>query len=152
MAVRLYLTVEGVLLHRRDRARRQRRGFEAAPHVLDFLTWAVYGFECYWLTSLDRSGSDTRIKRASRVALNLPNLPGELELLFFAVQPTAWENSKLEAIDLDSDFRWIENDLDQESLAGLDRRGLKDRLILCSTDQNPDDLARVRCRLEPLFE
>ena len=152
MAVRLYLAVENVLLHRRERVKRKRRGFEAAPYVLDFLTWAVYGFECYWLTSLDRSGSDTRIKRAFRVALNLPNLPGELELLFQAVLPTIWESAKAEAIDLDSDFRWIENDPDQETLAFLDRRGLKDRLILCSTNQNPDDLARVRCQLESLFE
>ena len=152
MAVKLYLGVEGVLLHRRDRARRQRRGFEAAPYVLDFLTWAVYGFECYWLTNLDRSGGDTRIKRAFRVALNLPSPPGELELLFDMVETTFWETCKLEAIDLDSDFKWIENDPDQETLACLDRRGLKDRLILCSTDQMPDDLARVRCQLEPLFE
>jgi hypothetical protein len=76
----------------------------------------------------------------------LPSASPRLYLLFHLVQPTYWETCKIEGIDLDSDFRWIDDDPDEESLAGLKRRELMDRLMIC---QKPDDLARIRCQLEP---
>ena len=152
MAVRLYLGVEGVLLHRTGKSRGERRGFQMAPHALEFLTWAVYGFECHWLTSLDQRGGNNRIRRAFRVALELPALTGDLEILFECVSPTVWDRSMAEGIDLDSDFYWIAKNPDQVSLAALERRGLNERLILCSTNNKPDDFAKIQLRLEPLSE
>lgn len=149
MVVKLYLGVEGVLLHRTNRLNRKARGFEAVPHALEFLSWAHLRFECYWLTSLDRGGGNNRIKRAFRIALNLPSLPGELEFLFEVVNPTVWDMTKVEAIDLDSNFFWIENDPDQESLAVLKRRGLENRLMIC---REPNDFWKFACLLEPLSD
>jgi len=149
MVVKLCLGVEGVLLHRTNRLNRKARGFEAVPHALEFLSWAHLRFECYWLTSLDRGGGNNRIKRAFRIALNLPSLPGELEFLFEVVNPTVWDNAKIEGIDLDSNFFWIENDPDQESLAVLKRRGLENRLMIC---REPNDFWKFACLLEPLSD
>ena len=141
MVVKLYLGVEGVLLHRANRLKRKGRGFEAVPHALEFLSWAVYRFEC--------SGGNNRIKRAFRIAWDLPSLPGELEILLEAVIPTVWESAKAEGIDLDGDFFWIENDPNQESLAVLKRRRWEHRLLLC---REPNDLAKFTCLLEPLSD
>ena len=82
MAVRLYLGVEGVLLHRTARAEGARRGFEMANYALQFLSWAIAGFDCFWLTSLDRDGGDMRIRRAFQIVMNTPSLPSEFDLLF----------------------------------------------------------------------
>ncbi len=149
MAVKLYLGVEGVLLHRVNRLKRKARGFEAMPYALEFLSWAVSRIDCYWLTSLDRCGGNNRIRRAFRIAWNIPNLPGELEILFEAVIPTVWDNAKIEGIDLDSDFFWIESDPDPECLAGLKRRGIENRLLIY---RQPNDLWKFACQLEPLGE
>ncbi len=149
MAVKLYLGVEGVLLQRVDRIKRKARGFEAMPYALEFLTWCVSRFDCYWLTRLDRCGGNNRIRRAFRIAWNEWQLPGELEIIFEAVIPTVWEDAKIEGIDLDSDFYWIESDPDPECLAFFKRRGLGNRLLIY---EQPDDLWKFACQLGPLGE
>ncbi len=149
MAVKLYLSVEGVLLDRVNRQNRKARGFEAMPFALEFLTWSVSRFDCFWLTDLDRCGGKNRIKRAFRIALNERRLPVELEIVFEAVNPTVWEDAKIEGIDLDSDFYWIESDPDSECLAFFKRRGLGNRLLIY---KQPDDLWKFACQLGPLGE
>lgn len=93
MTINLYLGVEDVLLFRTIRADGNRRGFAMARYALDFLTWAAQGFECHWLTSLDRRGGDARIRRAFRFALGLPALTGEIEILFECIAPTVRDMS-----------------------------------------------------------
>ena len=149
MAVKLYLSVEGVLLRQVDRIERKARGFEAMPYGLEFLSWAVSRFNCYWLTRLDRSGGNNRIRRAFRIALNEWQLPGDLEILFEAVIPTVWENAKIEGIDLDSEFFWIESDPDPECLTFFRRRGLENRLLIY---KQPHDLWKFACQLGPVGE
>lgn len=145
MTLQLYLGVEGVLLRRTERDASGKTGFEPLPYALDFLKWAVLEFDCHWLTRLDRLGGFEEIKRAFKSAMGLTERSGELDLLFHLVQPTYWENCKIEAIDLDSNFRWIDDDPDKESLAVLNRRSLMDRLMTC---QKPDDLVKFSCQLE----
>jgi hypothetical protein len=148
MTLQLYLGVEGVLLRRIGTDDAGKTEFEPLPCALDFLEWAALEFDCHWLTRLDRDGGFEETERAFRSALGLAERSSELELLFHLVQPTYWETCKLEAIDLDSDFRWIDDDPDEESLAGLKRRSLVDRLMIC---RRPEDFARIRCQLEPLM-
>lgn len=152
MAAKLYLGVEDVLVHRTDRSNGSRRGYELAPGALRFLTWAVRGFNCYWLTGLEQHGGNTRIRRAFRVALDQPVLNGEIEMLFEYVRPTYWEDCMVEALDFGAEFYWIANGTDAFSRAVLRRRGLEDRLILCSTKENADDFARIQVRLEGVYE
>ena len=147
MTLQLYLGVEGVLLRRTGRDESGKTGFEPLPHALDFLQWASLEFECHWLTRLDRDGGFEETERAFKTALGLPERSGELDLLFHLVQPTYWETCKIEGIDLDSDFKWIDDDPDQESLAALNRRSLMDRLMICRA---PDDLTRIMCQLMPM--
>ena len=151
MATRLYLGVEGVLLHQYDRAKGARRRFKMTRYGLPFLEWAINGFYCSWLTALNHDGGDHRIRRALAIALGYPKLPSEFDLLFEFVQPTYWETTMVEAIDLQSNFYWIANNPDTTSLTALDRRGLTDRLILSSTLDSPDDIAGLQVRLESAY-
>lgn len=148
----LYLGVEGVLLRQNDRAKGARRRFEMTHYGLTILEWAIEGFNCHWLTSLNHNGGDHRIRRAFAIALGYPILPSEFDLLFEFVQPTYWETTMVEAIDLESDFYWIANNPDTTSLTALDRRGLTDRLILSSTLDSPDDIAGLQVRLSAARE
>ncbi len=149
MAVKLYLGVEGVLLQRVNRNKPKARGFEAMPYAREFLSWSVSRFDCYWLTGLDHSGGNNRIRRAFRIAWNEWRLPDELEILFEAVIPTVWDDAKIEGIDLDSDFFWIESDPDPDCLEVLKRRGLENRLLIY---EQPNDLWKFACQLGPLGE
>ena len=149
MAVKLYLSVEGVLLNRVDRQKRKARGFEAMPYAREFLTWSVSRFDCHLLTDLDRCGGKNRIRRAFRIAWDHWQLPDDLEMLFEAVHPTVWEGKKIEGIDLESDFYWIESDPDSECLAFFKRRGLENRLLIYN---EPNDLWKFACQLEPRGE
>ena len=84
------------------------------------------------------------------ISTNLDVIWGmSVEILFEAVIPTVWDNAKIEGIDLDSDFFWIESDPDPECLAILKRRGLENRLLIY---KQPNDLWKFACRLEPLGE
>lgn len=151
MATPLYLGVEGVLIHQNDRAKGARRRFEMTQYGLTFLEWVIEGFNCYWLTSLDHHGGDHRIRRAFAIALGYPTLPSEFDLLFEFVQPTYWENAMVETIPHQSHFYWIASDPDAASLKALERRGLKNRLILSSTLDSPDDIARLQVQLESAY-
>ncbi len=147
MALQLYLGVEGVLLQRIEANATGKTGFELLPYAKDFLQWAALEFDCHWLTRLDRYGGFEEIERAFNTALGIPEQSGELDLLFHLVQPTYWENCKIEAIDFDADFRWIDDDPDLDSLAVLRTRSLMDRLMIC---RKPEDLVRFMCLLKPL--
>ncbi len=149
MTLHLYLGVEGVLLRRTAREGRDQTGFELVPGALDFLQWASLEFRCYWLTRLDRSGGAEEITKAFRMALGISDLPGELELIFAMIQPRYWEFAKAEGIDMDSDFKWIDDDPDEESIAEFERRSLMDRLLIC---REPNDLWKFACLLEPLSD
>lgn len=152
MATRLYLGVEGVLLHQYDRAKGARRRFEMTRYGLTFLEWAIEGFNCHWLTALDHHGGDRRIRRAFAIALGYPTLPSEFDILFEYVQPTYWENAMIETMPDKGHFYWIASEPDAASLKALERKGLKNRLILSSTLDSSDDIARLQVQLESAYQ
>jgi len=152
MTVTLYLGVEEVFIHRTEPVKGVRRRYAIAPYALTFLCWATYGFECRWLTRWNRDGGANRIRAAFQIALNLRNLPNDMEDLFECISPTVWDNAMVEGIDVDTDFYWIETNPDQESLAALERRGLQERLIQRSPADTPEDIAKVQLLLEPYYE
>jgi len=51
MAVTLCLGVEGVLIRKLHSESPDRQEFEMMPFAREFLSWAVNGFDCYWLRS-----------------------------------------------------------------------------------------------------
>jgi hypothetical protein len=115
---------------------------------MGFLSWAVETFSCYfscyWLTSRSRDGSIEEIERAFRFARGSTEVRG----LVRAIRPAPWGVEKVSGIDLSRDFYWVDDDPDSGSVAALGTVGKSSRLIIASTDQLVDDLARVRKLLE----
>lgn len=140
--MRLYLDVDGTLLRRSGHAR-LRGDLAPANHLLRFLEWASGNFECVWLTSRTRHGSDDRLLPVLRQAVG----PGEewdrIKALIAAFATPVWEDHKAQAIALDLDFCWIDDAPEEESLHALAQAGRQDCWISVAVDQDPDDLRKV---------
>lgn len=144
----LYLDLDGVILRRTGGMEyRGRTEFNIAPNAMEFLSWAVENFNCYWLTSRSHDGSYDGIERAFRLAIPATNIPDGVRRLIRNILPAPWGTIKVKGIDLSTDFYWVDDNPDSASVVVLEKAGLQSRLILASTDQYPDDLERVRKKL-----
>ena len=103
---KLYLDIDGVLLTAKHT--------QAAPGVDDFVEFITQHFACYWLTTHCKGDSVPALRY-----LSLFLKPATLEKLRQAVRPTTWDTLKTEAIDLTSDFYWLDDRLFQSELAYL---------------------------------
>ncbi len=145
----LYLDLDGVILRRTGNTEFNGRvEFDVAPGAMDFLSWAVENFHCYWLTSRSHDGTYDEIDRAFRFAIPTNNMAAETKKLIRAIRPAPWGVEKVSGIDLSRDFYWIDDNPDSASVAALEAAGKSSRLISASTDRCPDDLERVKELLE----
>ncbi len=143
----LYLDVDGVLL-RRVAAGPRGVTVRAADGLAEFLDWAVARFDCVWLSTRDRDGGAAGVLSAFRAVLG-PVAFDTLCPLLSSIRTVPWQGrAKFVGIDFTRPFFWIDDAPDEDSLAELERRGLGDRLLLCCTDRQPGDLARLRLSLE----
>jgi hypothetical protein len=141
----LYLDLDGVVLRRTGNIEFNGRvEFDVAPGAMEFLSWAIDNFHCYWLTSRSHDGTYDEIERAFRFAIPTTNMATGTRNLIRAIRPAQWGAEKISGIDLSRDFYWIDDNPDIGSVAALEAAGKSSRLTIASTDQRPDDLGRVR--------
>lgn len=131
--IRIYLDIDGVLLTAKHT--------QAAPDVDGFVDFITTHFECYWLTTHCKGESATAIKYLSRF-LN----PLTLEKLSTAVQPTNWNTLKTEALDLQANFFWLDDNPFQSEINFLRANGLDDNLILVDIHR-PNELIEIQSYL-----
>ena len=144
-SIDLYIDLDGVILCRTGRTEFNGRvEFDVAPGAMEFLSWAIDNFHCYWLTSRSHDGTYDEIERAFRFAIPTNNLTTETRNLIRAIRPAPWGAEKVSGIDLSRAFYWIDDNPDSGSVAALKAVGLSSRLIVASTDRHIDDLGRVR--------
>ncbi len=148
MKINLYIDLDGVILRRTGNTEFGGRvEFDVAPNAIDFLTWSVKNYQCYWLTSRSHDGTYDEIERAFRFAIPTNNIEQATKELIRAITPTKWGADKISGIDLSKEFYWVDDNPDPVSVAALKAKNLSDRLIFASTDKNPADLDRVRKHL-----
>ncbi len=123
---------------------------ELSPHAFEFLQFLVMNFSCFWLTARDRAGDIKNIEASFRLALKVQTIPPDLAALIQAIQPQVWSGTKTSAIDLQSDFIWLDDNPHPDDLLRLERAGCLSRWVEVNTDVNSDDLLRVMALLEPL--
>jgi hypothetical protein len=145
----LYLDLDGIILRRTGRTDfKGRNEFAIAPGAMDFLSWAIDHFNCYWLTSRSHDGGYGGIERAFRFAVSANSLPEEIMMVIHAIAPAPWGKLKIEGIDQSRNFYWVDDNPDEASVYALETAGKSSRLVMASTDEQPDDLTRVRDLLE----
>jgi hypothetical protein len=140
---RLYLDIDGVLLRRRRGNFRMRDAFEVAPYALLFLTWAIGNFDVRWLSARCQLGDAQQVCDAFRYALPATELPADWRFVE-AIPAVRWGTRKIDAIDLSSDFYWLDDAHGDEALAVLTKHGRADRAIHVNVDRDPEALLRAR--------
>jgi hypothetical protein len=141
----IFLDIDGVLLRRHVG---NPSGFELAPHAETFLAYLVGAYEVKWLTTRCRHGLPNDVTRAFRHAMQVITLPPSLAALIDKVSPGLWSRCKTEALDLTTDFYWLDDQPTPTALQVLAQHGRLDRWIEVRVDDDPDDLLRVRRLLD----
>jgi hypothetical protein len=139
----LFMDIDGVFLRRRSSGIFD--GFEVAPNCLEFLEWATARFRCRWLSARFRVGWPDKSRRAFRLA-GAP-LHDPRWAVLDRIEPAAWRVRKIEVIDPRANFWWVDDDPTEQDRAWLVAHGRQDRLIVISSDRDPDALSEARLRL-----
>src|ERR1700680_1469575 len=142
----LFLDVDGVLLRRRSGNMRGRDAYEVAPHSLRFLSWVIKCFDLQWLSSRCQGGNATEVCHAFRYALGVRELPKDWHILD-TIPAARWTTRKVDAIDLSTDFYWVDDNHGEAALAFLASHGRADRAIETNVDRDPEALLETMHRL-----
>lgn len=132
---RLYIDVDGVLVGKHDP---RDTALVLARHAEELLRYSLEHFECFWLTSHCRYGDASRLLRHLKPLAT----PAEYQLLL-QIEPTSWQTAKTDAIDLKSEFYWLDDRLLQFEIELLQRQGILYRWIHVDTMNEPGDLRRA---------
>ncbi len=131
----LYLDVDGVLLGKKEPSDTQ---VVLARFARDFIDYCVHHFDCYWLSTHCPDGD------ATPVVTLLSRYADEMTMtLIETIRATSWRKIKIEAIDLKSDFYWIEDQPTSYELEILKKNNALHRLLPVDTRKDPDYLKRA---------
>jgi len=137
----LYLDVDGVLL---GKAKPDDVRVALAKHAGEFIEYCLQHYECYWLTTHCPDGDSTPVIDLLKMYVADKGVMKLIE----TIHATSWRMVKIEAIDLESDFYWIEDRPTSYEIEQLERHNALHRLIQVDTRRNPDDLKRAMSLLE----
>lgn len=133
--VRLYIDVDAVLL---GKSRSDDAEIVLAKYAREFLEKCLEKYDCYWLTSHCKEGDNTSVLEYLNPYVN----NYEMELLK-NIKSVEWDVLKTEAIDLKSEFYWIDDQLLQLEKDILEKNDVSGRWIQVNTRKNPNDLKRA---------
>ena len=135
MKTKLYLDIDGVLL---GQASRNDPTIALAKYIKDFLEFCIPNFDCYWLTT------HCKDRNIDNVIKYLSKYSDALTLEYFhKIKPTEWDTLKTEAIDLTSDFFWIDDAPLSVEREILKQHNKSKSLIQINTRKNQDDLLKA---------
>ena len=124
----IYIDIDGVLLTRKNT--------KPAANSIEFIHYILTNFICYWITTHCKGDSTPALKYLNQFFDN-----GIIEQLK-TVKTTNWSTLKTEAIDLNSDFYWIEDYPFQAEINVLVISNIKDNLITVDLNK-PNELLRI---------
>src|SRR5476649_1318680 len=131
----LYIDVDGVILGWKDISNAE---VVLAKHTKEFLEFCLSKYQCFWLTTNSRDGNSEGLMRLlSRYADN-----DTMEMIR-AIPPSKWETFKTEAIDLNSDFYWVEDQLLAHEIKQLKAHSAYKRWIRIDTREDPEGLKKA---------
>jgi hypothetical protein len=126
----LYCEVRNILI------RQVGFGVDLAPHAVEFLRWATGHHQPHWLTTY----APPAILTAFSACRSWPDAQHEIEPLIKGIAVAAWSNEKSDAIDLESDFYWIDSNPSSVDLINLTQKSCLDRWVEVNTEVFPDAL------------
>ncbi|MCM1142207.1 MAG: hypothetical protein NC453_26860 [Muribaculum sp.] len=118
---KIYLDIDGVLLTTKNT--------RAAEGVLSFLKFVTAHFDCYWLTTHCKGDAQPAINYVSRY---IPNS----KCMLSKIKPTNWNTLKTEAIDLKSEFYWLDDYPMMAERFILQKNDVESRLIVVDLNRH----------------
>jgi len=114
----LYIDIDGVLLGHKNPGDSR---VSIANHAEEFLNLAQHYFRCFWLSTHGKGGDLQSILRVFR------RHSSDVAFLekVAAISPVPWKTLKVDAINMDSDFYWIDDaplQVEIQRLRGLNIR------------------------------
>jgi len=131
----LYLDIDGVLLGKNNP---YAIGVDLAKHTKEFLEFCLQNYECSWLSTHCQQGDTTNL-----IAWLEQHADNTVMELARSIKPTSWKTLKTEAIDLSSDFYWIDDEPLCCEIEILKNNNVFDRWIEVNTRKHPEDLKRA---------
>lgn len=134
MAKNLYIDIDGVILT---------RGGMPAQHLDEFLKYILRNFTVMWLTSRCNGDAKYTIDYLSKF------LQAETLSLLKKVKPTNFTLDKTEAIDFNSNFFWLDDDLFDTEKKILNKHKKFESWIEVNLIKNPNQLLDlVNCKFQ----
>ena len=113
---KLYIDIDGVLLTIKNTQQPQ--------YAVEFIDYITSAFECYWLTSHCKEGNNLPLLQYLS-----PYYDDKTIDKLKKIKSTSWVNAKVEAIDIHSDFYWLDDYVFQFEKDILEGFSVIDRLI-----------------------
>ena len=113
---KLYIDIDGVLLTIKKTQQPQ--------YAVEFIDYITSAFDCYWLTSHCKEGNNLHLLQYLS-----PYYDDKTIDKLKKIKPTSWVNAKIEAIDIHSDFYWLDDYVFQFEKEILEGFSIIDRLI-----------------------
>ena len=132
-SMKIYLDIDGTMIHE-DLTENYGK---AAAGLEDFIT-ALKPYDTYWLTTHCHEGDPTRAQ-----AIMKRVLPDALHPEIDRIKGTVWDVNKTEALDWDSDFIWIDNDVFEEEWKQLERCTDNQSVVQVDLRANPEQLKEI---------
>ncbi len=122
MRTKCYLDVDGTLLDKHG---------QPAGCLHDFIEYVTEHYECYWLKTHVRDGTLGYLFPY----LERAGMPPETLELLHKVQPTTWDMLKTEAIDLQGDCIWFDDQPTSEEMKRLKQAGKASSLVVVDRER-----------------
>jgi hypothetical protein len=126
--MKIYLDIDDTLIHT------DLFNVRPANYVKEFLTNVVNNHDTYWLTTHCNGDSTVPVLYLSKI------FPEELMSLIMRIKPTRWEMRKIDAINLDEKFLWLDDVLMDSEEKLLREKGKLASHVMVNLDENPDFL------------
>ena len=128
----IYLDIDGTLLHE--------YGIHTGEPAfgLEKLLAEIQHHETYWLTTHCRRGNPTKARGLIKAAV-----ADGYHHIIDQIKPTKWTTQKIEAIDWNNDFIWLDNDINQFEHIQFHRRSPGQQVIEINLHENPKQLSEV---------
>lgn len=123
----LYMDIDGVLLTKDQRI---------PADASNLVRYAIKHFNCYWLTTHCRTGTNRAVESLSRF------YTGEDLSMLNRFRGTDWNNSKTEAINWSEPFVWLEDWPFNFEIEQLKRNDCYDSLVQINLT-NENELSKV---------
>ena len=92
--MKMYLDIDGVIL---------KKDLTIPEYGKEFISYIITNHDCYWLTTHCKGDNNNALNHLSK------SYPLSTLEQLKNIKPTNWTDLKTEAIDLNSDFIWLED-------------------------------------------